>query len=359
MGVTRLNKNKLESRKLFLILVSALLFIGCRKDPVHLDLPEPIDSCCVEPWCDEFPEPPEIGFAFTSSGVQYKSPCFNPMNGDEFVYLRYQEGSFLPELVKYNMSSNQEQVLANSVNIISQPQWGRLGWITFTTIDWNVWKIFQDGSQLTQLTFGEQDQYPLFNFSGDKITYYRGKLYSNFELENNPDLILNYKMLVIDLDGNVLDSVLVPNIHNQYMEHFMYQTWQTAGRDENDRTYFMEGTGNIQGIYQLIGDTIFMLKEWFGHQGILDIKACDGHVYFSRHREGLFELNNSSGNQTLVRWGCDTRFYNVLSISPDNEKMLVQKVISTPYAEGQAIDEQHEIWLLELNGCGGQKILGD
>ena len=329
---------------------------GCRKDP-HLIDEKPSSSGCVEAWCDEFPEPPEIGFAYTTEGYQYLAPCFNPNNSNEFVYIRW-NGTNHAELFKYDLITNTESVLLDPMSL-GRPDWGRQGWITFVYNYVNVWKIYDDGSQLTQLTSGEDDKYPAFNYSGDEIYYLRKKWYSNAELDANPELYKNSKMLIIDLNGNIVDSIIEPNIYNQYETSFTYQTWSEAATDVNNYWCFAAGNDYRYGLYSLQNDTILKLKEWFYPQDFVDIEIYGTTLYYSKYQKGLFKLDANTGQETKLKWGCDTRHYKYLSVSSDGQKILVQKVISKPYNDNKSIDEQNEIWLLDVNGCGEQKILGD
>src|SRR5690606_20727356 len=168
-----------------------------------------------------------------------------------FVYLRTGTAP-VAELVKYDLTTNTETVICNSVNIATPPEWGKSGWITFSTIQKKVWKVYQDGSQLTQLTFGVDDLFPYFSFDGDRIFYDRGISYSSSTLQQNPELYKEHKIIKIDLDGNVLDSVMVERLNSDYNGIFSYQSWWMAAFDLN-AVYFADGLveTNTYGIHRL------------------------------------------------------------------------------------------------------------
>ena len=87
-------------------------------------------------------------------GDQYKWPCFNPNNQDEFVYVKrnFDTSPGIVQLIKHTISSGIEQVLLeNGAYISGQPQWGKQGWILFsigTQPPQVIWKIREDGTGL-------------------------------------------------------------------------------------------------------------------------------------------------------------------------------------------------------------------
>ncbi|MBI3133653.1 MAG: hypothetical protein HYZ14_03160 [Bacteroidetes bacterium] len=351
-------KNSLRNNITFIVITVAVL--GCRKDTPVPVIPNPPDGC-TEDWCHDFPPEPGFGYVFTSSGTQYLSPCFNPNNNDEFVFLRTGV-SANAELVKYTISTKEESVLCNSVPIATAPKWGKQGWIVFSTTNWKVWKIKDDGTQLTQLTFDVNDQFPMFNFEGDRVIYARMKNYTNFELEANPDLYNEYKMMVIDLNGNFVDSVMAPHV----VPGNYYQNWTTAAVDENNQFFFVgEFEGIYSGIYRVSSDldnvTSSPVVSLYSSSPIglvTDIVYANGNVYYTRFREALYKGSTSDGSRSKIKIGCRTRYYHHLSISNDGSKLLVQKVISTPLDEVN-IDVQNEVWLLEIDGCGTEQVIGE
>lgn len=333
-----------------------LVLVACRKDPHYEELTPIIDTCSEE-WCDEFPQPPEVGFQYSTEGIQYLAPCFNPNNSDEFIYIRLNSPTHA-QLVKYNLITKQEAIILDPMSL-GRPDWGRQGWITFEYSLEHVWKIYEDGTQLTQLTSGEDDRKPLFSFSGDEIFYHRQKNYSNFEINNNPELLKNSKMLVIDLSGNVIDSVVAESVQNDYSSYYIFQRWDDAVCSNDGAFYFMDGIDNLRWLCKFENDTVVKLRTWINFDGYTDIDIYGSYVYYTSHRNSLFKVNLLTGEETVLKIGCDTRYYSALSIAPVGEKILVQKVISTPYNNNYNIHQQNEIWLIDINGCGEERILGE
>ena len=351
-------RNSLNN-SVYFILILVHFMVGCRKDPHHIELPIPVDSGCTESWCDEFPQSPELGWNYTSNGVQFLSPCFNPNNPDEFVYIKVFDGG-QAQLIKHNIATKQETILLDPMSY-GPPQWGSQGWITFVYTNKHIWKIRDDGTELTQVTFGVDDKNPMFNYNGDKIIYYRNKYYTNFELSTNPDLYKDYKMMIIDLNGQEVDSVMAAHVvPNNY-----YQNWSSAVAISGEEIYFVGQWDALHtGVYQwddvldsvIIENTISLSNNTDGNT-INDLSGSEEFIYFSKYRGGLYQIDTDTKNYIKIRWGCDTRYYDHLSMSSDGKSLIVQKVIQTPYDNNQSIDVQNEIWLIRIDSCADERIL--
>jgi len=351
---------KLLTNKVIVLIILSSLGMSCRKDS---PIPEPpinnTDTLTIVcNTCPDFPPPGELGYGYVQSGIQYFKPCFNPNNENEFIYIRKTIPT-LTELVKYDLVTNSETILCDTEYIISQPQWGKLGIITFNTLNWKVWIINEDGSNLIQLTFEERDIFPNFNFTGDAIYYYRGKPYSNYEHEQNPNLIFESLMMKIDLNGNFIDSITTYNI---FLNTF-YQNWGVS--DFNNSTiYFKAGTAYNHGIYKMDENiqTISPVFSWYEELNLLDLDFSNNKIYYTfwHNNLNIFDINTNTNNVFLE--GCDTKYYDKISISPNGNEMLVEKIINIPtvYEYGTVdIDEKHEIWLINLNDKTETRILGE
>ncbi|MEX1001647.1 MAG: hypothetical protein WDZ35_05990 [Crocinitomicaceae bacterium] len=335
--------------KIFLIFFSVFL-LSCRKDSPVSDDPinNPQDTAIIDSSicggeCEDFPQSPELGWFYQSSGPQYKAPCFNPNNSDEFVYLR--TGVSGTELVRYNISTQSEVVLTNSMSITSQPQWGKQGWIIFTVLGNRIWKIHENGTGLEQITFFESLK-PSFDTDGSNFICMGG----------HPSISIGYRP-VLDLNGSLIDSVYMG--YNDRIIGYPYFPLDSFFH----KGYFAYADHAFSdplrlGVCLYTGTDILELSSYFGHNNFLDLTANSNHLFYSEYRDKLTKIDLSSLNIETFRSGCDTRYYNHIDISPDGTKILAQKVISTIIDE-YGIDEQHEIWLLDVNSCEGQKILGE
>lgn len=337
--------------------------VGCRKDP-HFEINPPLvaEPPCNEPGCEIFPEDQGFGFNYIVEDMQYFKPSFNPNNQDEFVFIRLNPGVSPPQLVQYNFSTGEQTVLHDY--IVGRPKWGRQGWITFAGTD-NIFIIKDDGSSLSQITWGEDDTYPVFNYEGDKIYYNRNKNYTNAMLEANPELYKEDKEILIDLEGNVIDSIMIPNISNSNTTYFSYLRWGISDITSNNLVYAMLGNGaDTFGIYLIDPDigTIQPIHTWIvgsnGNTLPTDMVYSNGYIYFSRWRNGLYKVDVNSGITTTIIEGCSTQYYENLTISPDGHFLIAEKVTYKPL-NNYDIVENHEIWKISLDSCYQERILGN
>ncbi|MEX1001646.1 MAG: hypothetical protein WDZ35_05985 [Crocinitomicaceae bacterium] len=264
------------------------------------------------------------------------------------------------ELVKYDIVNQTETVLCNTLQIAYPPKWGRSGWITFATLQNEVWKIKPDGTQLTQLTFGSYDRSPMFDYSGNRIIYYRDRSYSNAELSANPDLYKEYKMIVIDLNGNTIDSVMAINV----IPDNYYQKWTYADFNGLEEVYFIGGAGTSAGIYKMNSDLYYIEQPYivtlYPNSGfVYGFDQTQGALYYSKYRNGLYRTDIQTGEEVKIRNGCDTKYFHSLTVSEDGSNILAEVVISTVLDQYGSIDRQREIWLIDPHTCNEEKILGE
>ena len=336
----------LSKNRLILLAIIVISIVGCRKDIPPLI--KPVENCgCTEAWCDSFPPTPEIGFNYTMEGTQYLAPSFNPNNANEFVYLRW-NGSNHAELVIYNITSGVESVILDPMSL-GRPQWGKSGFIIFQYSDNCIWKIQPDGSNLTKLT-NYSSSNPVFSPDGNYFTTFG----AHPDISNN----LLYQP-ILDLNGALVDSFkyeysgeyfgmpMVP-IDNQFNGYYCY-------------TLNSPSPVVMVGFCLKQGDTITKLKN-FKYQGTMWDAVINGSsLFFGTYWNHLSRLDLTTHEITAYRVGCKSRFYQHMSVSPDEKFLVVQKVISKPYDNDQSIDVQNEIWLVSLDSCTQSdiKLLGD
>src|SRR5690554_4751455 len=96
-----------------------LILFACKKDKVS----NPFTGSNINTiTCEEFTfAQSSITLATTHTDTQYMEPCFSPFTDDEFIYVRKVIGVSPPEIVKYNMASQSEQVLCTSNETAGYP----------------------------------------------------------------------------------------------------------------------------------------------------------------------------------------------------------------------------------------------
>ena len=340
-----------------LTLFGLILILGCGCKKIKGEPPNcnnPDSSTVAE--CLSFPPPPELGYAFIETGEQFSSPCFNPNNSNEFIYLKEEEGK-LPELIKRDINTGSEMVLCSSVDIISAPQFGTNGWIVFTGVDKKIWRIDSDGNGLQQISFETSDILP--HFYGDNVCYFRNRQYSNAELNQNPNLYYEYIMMLIDINGTKLDSFQISSL----VPDNYYQLWHIA--DFYSNTVFFENFipgQNQLGIYSLdLESEVFTeINTTYFSSGLVVLNdleySSDKSIYFSTHQGNLEKVDVNTGIVQTYKIGCDTHYYNTISLSAEEDMLLVEKTVSTILESG-AINQQHEIWIIDLTTDTETKLL--
>jgi Tol biopolymer transport system component len=111
-----------------------------------------------------------IGVSGKTIGTDIRNLTFSKSNPNELVFQRKREDENY-QIVKYNLETKSELVLAEDVKPSSDFSCSKLGWIVFHTAQtWKVWKLKDDGSELTQLTFTPRDLGPQFHPNGQKLS---------------------------------------------------------------------------------------------------------------------------------------------------------------------------------------------
>ena len=343
---------KLLNNNIIVLFILSSLGTGCRKDS---PIPKPLvnitdtttvncDTCIT---CADFPPPGELGYGYVQDGTQYFKPCFNPNNENEFIYIRKNTPT-VTELVKYNLNTNTETIICDTEYIISQPQWGKTGWIIFNLINKRIYKIDDNGNNLTQVTFHEST-YPKFDADGTSIIC----------MNQYPNLTTDYRP-IIDLNGQLIDSVL-------YRFGQIYTGYSYSSVNSNfQKGYFRfadhsNGSPPRQGFCFYENNSIQEVSSIYPKYSLTSMTKVYSSILFTEYWNNLYKIDLVTNTTSIFLEGCQTKYYDHLSISPNGNEMLVEKIIntSTVYEFGDVdINEKHEIWLINLNDKTETKILG-
>jgi hypothetical protein len=332
------------------ILASVLLF-SCEKDKALEKRSEKGNADCVTFNTSEC----VIGPVIRKKMPAYERAVFDPVDGDELI-LERKVASSEYDLVKYDLSSGALIQLKDQIRIASDLTWSVQGWIAFSGLDdWNIWKIREDGSGLTQLADAPQALSPEFYPEGKKLIYSRRMEYSNYDLENDPSLYEDYKIMTIDLNGTELDSFCRedPSGH-------CYPWYKCSMAPDGNRIAAPDEKGlpDEMAIYDLNGERLSYDFDFFGKEisKIVDIEwHPDNERVFFIYRNGGADIRGgivvwhlSSGQTRIMRKGCDNRNYIDLSISPDGERLVAIRRDSE-MKDCKIIDEARPV-IMEIDG---------
>jgi hypothetical protein len=341
----------IRSRKnisLFLGLV-LLLACGCKRDIVPPFLR-----------CDRvYSEDDMRGCAiagYIENGQDYTSPSCNPMNNDEFVVVENRS------LVKYNTSTKEKIILADNLGTILTPDWGASGWIVFSS-GWKIWKVHEGGSGLAQITFGPREIWPEFNPEGTRIIYPRNMEYASIDLRKEESLRLDYKMMVIDLDGNPVDSFC------RVLGDDPCYPWETSSWSSSNTFAAEKGPNNDLSVYGIaiydsqgnelkVPYSVDPDKKHKDYPFIGDIEwhPTNGLIYF-QDRRGIKSLDPESGKVKLLKKSCADEFYDSFSITANGNHIIAVKGESSTNKDECMITTERFIVRMKINGSGEERIL--
>ncbi len=265
--------------------------------------------------------------------MNYKQPCFNPNNSNEFVFIKNKPN--FDYLIKYNLVTKKEDTLVIQKSIHSTPKWSKNGTIVFSGWDFQIWIINEDGSNLKRVTTPMN----LFGF-----LYPNWKNDSTIVAEFSINLSVPYYYAEIDLNGKFIDTLI--NISPSFVTY----------NDFNEYVY--------QDVYKKI-----MLKNSKELNVLVDkndlkstVYGLDFHpngevVFFTRAIDGIYKINKFSKVETKIRNACTTRVFTDISVSSDGKKILVEREDITNYEDDDwYYNIQSNIYIMDIDGQNERKI---
>lgn len=309
------------------LVIVLCLIAGCSKDHA---LPSAND-------CYNFELPSSgIGPLYGESRYQFKAPCFNPANTNEFCYLFIDNQTGENKLCKFNLLTQSKTDLLSNYQIILQPKWSKKDWILFNTLDHNFWKIKSNGDSLIQLTFSSQFLYPEWSPDGSKFICH---------LEDN--LILDE--FIYDESAELIDTL--PGTV------FLLGSWSS-----DDKIVTLNGGRDDPNLHYSFIDNVnwVQITDYSGairNQRIEDIKwhPSSQDVFYTRWLGGLYKVNIQEKKEHLVVQGCDSKSYEFISISNDGEQILAERINAT--FDNPVITQNSKIYVMNIDGSDEHEII--
>lgn len=281
------------------------------------------------------------------------SPTYNPNNTAEFAYV-----DALGRLVKYNIHTKQEQILAEGLSRILTPDWGVSGWIAFSA-GWKIWIVKSDGTRLKQLSFNPRDLNPKFAPSGDQLVYPSNMDYTNADYVENPSLRDENLIRIINVDGLVLDSFC------RYFDVDQCNPWGSSAWTDHE-TIVAEYRPNSEerglATYDLDGNIIDIVyeikdKNYKAYPFIEDIEyhPTNGLIYFQDTR-GIKTLDTEKGKVKLLKKSCADEFYGNFTISGDGEHIIAIKGEAWKDKENCTVHGEMYLVRMKCDGSNEERI---
>ncbi len=312
--------------KVFTIFILLLyLLTGCRKDS-QIPL-QPYSTDCSANGFDSVPKhnggiriDPSIYF----DSLYIRFPYFNPNNSDEIIYYM----TYKQELIKYNMVTKTKQSIFKGL-LLNRPKWSKKGWILLPSGGGQIWKIKDDGTQLTQLTYGSIGHYAAeWNIEGTKfgcqavnVGHSYGAMYDEF--------------------GIILDSFQYP----------LTGCWQNANNKPIGASGYSIGYTDLKTdskvtLYSLPNDDFAFHGAYWMADGINAAVIADN---------GVYSFNTQTKKLTFLKQICSRSSYYSLCVSHISGKLIMEKP-TTHYIGHNSILTRTKLVIMNADGSGEQEI---
>lgn len=313
------------------ILILMLCVAACIHEPIEPPVVTlPYEEPCVD--YDSLLMNCEIGPFYNDLSPSYFFPTINPNNPNEFAYYSNKQ------VFKYDRTSKTRTLLADNIRVIGRMDWGARGWIAFSTISWKVWILKDDGSELMQITFGSRDLGPKFLDEGDWLVY----------SETEP--IENSQIVKLDINAIGVDS---------FCRIEGWCSWDYCSYNVNSERFAAPRNG--VAIYDK--DGVELKRTFIAGTDVADIPDIEwlpdneNILFITRYGNNqgtIYKVNSVTDELTMIKEGCENRFYNDLAISPDGTFMLAQK--GTAVVDGCDINTTWQIVKMDLDGNNEEVI---
>ncbi|MBW7868848.1 MAG: hypothetical protein H3C31_11030 [Brumimicrobium sp.] len=335
----------------FRIIIFILIIVGfaaCRKD-------KPYPSLIDNKNCESFDIvlPPQT--YFTNGRYQYKAPCFNPNNSNEFIF-HYRDNEIHKfQLFKYNIQTKQKILIAESGKIYGQPKWSKKGWIAYTHTSGYVDHIYvvkENGDSLTQFTDNVANHSPAWDSSGDKLYW-----------SYSPVLGIPYYFLSQNLNAPIPDTLSRSgDIYNGFLRHNTISSdnelLSLVHINNSDSPYLAIASLNKNS---LVFSNIINTNKVISYLTISGLCWSNNGEYIyatvpsSGYSNGLYKIGVYNPSIELLMSFCDTKSYTSISASPDGKYIVGERIEREAHSNGEIVENSF-IYLIDLHTLEEIKI---
>lgn len=317
----QLKSSKCRMSNLFIavtIVTVMIFFVTCEKDPF------------IGYGCGDLDDLKEWGYIIDKDSITYFSPCYNPNNNNEFVFIEKSDSDYISKLCTFNMLTKEKVLLADYPSY--HPQWGKNNWIVFNRFNSQIWKVKSNGDSLTML-FSEGTNYNLVvNPEGNTFAFKN-------QIENEA------KMLVSGINGIVADTLPTPIFNSA--------SWSK----DNDRiSVVRSGFAYIIGYYN---SNFTLFTELYDNEG----KTGEAWDYISDTEwfpdsknilwlaSGKYWVTSIDTKNTYVFYEpCENNYNMYPSFSPDGTNIIWEKTVSQVLDNGNILKQTSSIVMTDIHG---------
>lgn len=300
-------------------------------------------SCSGEEPNPPYPPPVDGDTCYTYPNIQwgqhiereynYKRPCFNPSNPDEFAYIYFRKADNQYELRRHILSTGQDMPVCDVVFATAYIGWSTTGWIYFNDGNYTFWRIRPDGSGLSQFSATGGMFRPSISPSGQYVVLHQATGNMTIVYDDN-GILVDTIDAVHHLDNGWLNDtllfVLYPYSYQYPMDTAEWRILSYPGKQVYQSGVFPASTAAPQNMGN--GDLLY------GAYG------------------GLYIYNFLTGHKRRIHEDCGDRYdYSVYSYAPGR---ILYEVRNTELTNMDANTYfiKTDIVLLNADGSGEQHI---
>ncbi len=319
-----------EKKKILFYIFLIVAVASCVKKTI----PVPVDSDCAN-------------FSYAGGGISagtnlvnwpgidttYNTPCFNPNNSNEIIYVQGVVSSGSTYIVKRNLTTKSETNIV--AGVWRKPDWSSKDWIVFNHADNQVWKIKSNGDSLTLLTSDMLGGHnPVWSPDGNKISFIK-------EISSK-----RYNM-VVDPIGNPLDTIPYFAFYlTKWSQNGLYLA--ALSLDHTNVTY---ANVNTHQIFQPTNNTNSTNTVFL--DGITWTPDSQFLIWCSA--QGIFKTNIATKETVKIKNACDSKYYTAISVSPDGKKIIANR-IDQKFVSAETIYIKSGLSLMNIDGSNEVNI---
>lgn len=309
----------------YFLCIIVLALSSCRKDKVPIPIiEEPLEESC--PDCLPIPEG-NYGMddMYILDSIHFSGPQFNPNDDNEIAFV--QTGQGVHRVFTFDLTTLEKTLIFEGHLSGVDISWGADNWILLPLMDFQIWKVRPDGTELSQVTSGGSYFHPSFNLSGDRFISYHG--YVGLEY---------YPAVIWDINGNKIDSF----------------NWIPDNGDWKHSSLFGgQHTTKIIAIEPYGKDTVSIfhkdLSNYFDFAWVSDDEALISNL------EGIHRYNIYTKEFTKLKCSCESKRYYNATVNNSRTKVIYQRVDLSRY-DGSTILEKSTLVIMNPDGTGEELV---